>query len=102
EDGIRDDLVTGVQTCALPIWMASWTRNTRNSPLACSAPKLRVRPWLNSDGWMRKRRIGSDSRNSQVPSLEPESMTMTSNGHTVRSEERRVGKEWRAARLGGQ
>src|SRR5258708_14130634 len=21
EDGIRDDLVTGVQTCALPIWM---------------------------------------------------------------------------------
>ena len=20
EDGIRDDLVTGVQTCALPIW----------------------------------------------------------------------------------
>src|SRR5258708_32074373 len=29
EDGIRDDLVTGVQTCALPIcpaaWAASWT-----------------------------------------------------------------------------
>ena len=23
EDGIRDDLVTGVQTCALPIWKAS-------------------------------------------------------------------------------
>src|SRR5258708_37585938 len=23
EDGIRDDLVTGVQTCALPIWRAS-------------------------------------------------------------------------------
>ena len=22
EDGIRDDLVTGVQTCALPIWLA--------------------------------------------------------------------------------
>ena len=22
EDGIRDDLVTGVQTCALPIWRA--------------------------------------------------------------------------------
>ena len=21
EDGIRDDLVTGVQTCALPIWL---------------------------------------------------------------------------------
>ena len=23
EDGIRDDLVTGVQTCALPIWWSS-------------------------------------------------------------------------------
>src|SRR5258708_31603051 len=23
EDGIRDDLVTGVQTCALPIWTAA-------------------------------------------------------------------------------
>src|SRR5207244_7128470 len=23
EDGIRDDLVTGVQTCALPIWLGS-------------------------------------------------------------------------------
>ena len=27
EDGIRDDLVTGVQTCALPIWGAAATRN---------------------------------------------------------------------------
>ena len=24
EDGIRDDLVTGVQTCALPIWQAPY------------------------------------------------------------------------------
>ena len=27
EDGIRDDLVTGVQTCALPIWGAAATKN---------------------------------------------------------------------------
>src|SRR5258708_16680632 len=26
EDGIRDDLVTGVQTCALPIWPAAVAR----------------------------------------------------------------------------
>src|SRR5258708_20261736 len=26
EDGIRDDLVTGVQTCALPIWLPSGGR----------------------------------------------------------------------------
>src|SRR5947208_7777719 len=25
EDGIRDDLVTGVQTCALPIWLPKLT-----------------------------------------------------------------------------
>src|SRR5438105_11448582 len=29
EDGIRDPLVTGVQTCALPIWGSSATRSTR-------------------------------------------------------------------------
>src|SRR6266536_3207697 len=32
EDGIRDPLVTGVQTCALPIWAARawrWTRTRR-------------------------------------------------------------------------
>src|SRR5207244_3029893 len=27
EDGIRDDLVTGVQTCALPIWLAMKVRS---------------------------------------------------------------------------
>src|SRR3990172_6949352 len=36
EDGIRDVAVTGVQTCALPIWWASpisiWPRRRRNSP----------------------------------------------------------------------
>src|SRR5438552_14559330 len=31
EDGIRDDLVTGVQTCALPIWMQSETTFARFS-----------------------------------------------------------------------
>src|SRR5258708_15638355 len=29
EDGIRDDLVTGVQTCALPICCAPWKRPAR-------------------------------------------------------------------------
>src|SRR5207244_6034166 len=30
EDGIRDDLVTGVQTCALPIWArAFWPSHAR-------------------------------------------------------------------------
>src|SRR5947208_10300116 len=38
EDGIRDDLVTGVQTCALPI---STTRTVRPS---CWQPKARGNP----------------------------------------------------------
>src|SRR5207244_5955934 len=30
EDGIRDDLVTGVQTCALPIYHLLWPRDLRS------------------------------------------------------------------------
>src|SRR2546425_2180149 len=32
EDGIRDKLVTGVQTCALPIFMTCWRRCSRSPP----------------------------------------------------------------------
>src|SRR5258708_10788352 len=31
EDGIRDDLVTGVQTCALPIWQKSCSSNFQDN-----------------------------------------------------------------------
>src|SRR2546425_5268797 len=31
EDGIRDKLVTGVQTCALPIWRGSYTIQPANN-----------------------------------------------------------------------
>src|SRR5207244_6504405 len=45
EDGIRDDLVTGVQTCALPISFLSAAAFCR-----CSFPeesaRARVHPWL--------------------------------------------------------
>src|SRR5262249_56900008 len=34
EDGIRDWSVTGVQTCALPIWRAARTRNVERHHLA--------------------------------------------------------------------
>src|SRR2546421_662030 len=30
EDGIRDLIVTGVQTCALPIWSPSWRASSRS------------------------------------------------------------------------
>src|SRR5207244_5025361 len=35
EDGIRDDLVTGVQTCALPIYdLSGFTGNGKHHPVA--------------------------------------------------------------------
>src|SRR5207244_7355937 len=33
EDGIRDDLVTGVQTCALPIWRARDRSHCERAPV---------------------------------------------------------------------
>src|SRR5258708_10384770 len=42
EEGIRDDLVTGVQTCALPI-------STSPAAVAALAPALRLQPdWSGS------------------------------------------------------
>src|SRR5258708_14771479 len=68
EDGIRDDLVTGVQTCALPISGQS----PGATPLEGVLDNARFRG-----------RIGGSSGDSGTP-LPP------------RSEERRVGKECRS------
>src|SRR5207247_5452199 len=83
EDGIRDPLVTGVQTCALPIWAsstepyslissASWAWDSKNRRLAA--------------GYF----VATRSAGGQVARAamaEPSATAMT------RSEERRVGKE---------
>src|SRR5258708_15281445 len=42
EDGIRDDLVTGVQTCALPIF-----RDTRSSSICAARGAYRRRPRIS-------------------------------------------------------
>src|SRR5256885_13256138 len=39
EDGIRDYKVTGVQTCALPIWR--WPRRSRSVPAPAPSPPPR-------------------------------------------------------------
>src|SRR5207244_7115917 len=89
EDGIRDDLVTGVQTCALPIFFRATTSADRNQwppPLSESREKTKTltlrratslrfdRPqWWTSTARSRERpQTGSGRRRS-------------------RSEERRVG-----------
>src|SRR5438552_18268236 len=67
EDGIRDDLVTGVQTCALPIWV----------------------PPARADGLdLLPQRLGANR-------LEDEALAVGGavDAGRQRSEERRVGKE---------
>ena len=66
EDGIRDHCVTGVQTCALPIQLNTYTKSALTKPMAVIS--------LNSDKWFSSTPIKRD----------------------IRSEERRVGKECRS------
>src|SRR5690625_7416805 len=71
EDGIRDGHVTGVQTCALPI--------SREKPAFCvAASEVSPAASRSSRSFRARRR----RRTVGLPA-------------TVRSEERRVGKEWR-------
>src|SRR3989440_7998435 len=83
EDGIRDLIVTGVQTCALPIWLRECLDELYDisvSRTRLEKPLWRILPFVNSmhDGydfsWEREwRKLGD-----------------------LRSEERRVGKECRS------
>src|SRR2546425_6945500 len=80
EDGIRDKLVTGVQTCAIPIWVAGTIKKTSS---------VRRRPTRrSSDSTPSPGRTG-------IASSWVRGITV---GGTVRarSEERRVGKECRS------
>src|SRR5207244_4805756 len=75
EDGIRDDLVTGVQTCALPICREGCRRNTV-APAAFTASAVFI--------------------NCVSPSTEHGPAITCSFFPPIRSEERRVGKECRS------
>src|SRR5438552_19210074 len=70
EDGIRDDLVTGVQTCALPIFTGRALRDEAREHQAEAAAGV------------------SSSRSARPVSAK--------NASARRSEERRVGKECRS------
>src|SRR5258708_9953459 len=84
EDGIRDDLVTGVQTCALPISAVGPARVPYSSPsggFPCWASTSSMAPSRRKAEGRRAwpgRRVHSDGRLD------------------ARSEERRVGKECRS------
>src|SRR5207248_7410955 len=80
EDGIRDRTVTGVQTCALPISSPAGRRAARAAaPAACAPAGTRAAP-------------GTGTSRRRAPRYRAARGTTGS----ARSEERRVGKEWRA------
>src|SRR5258708_14563137 len=84
EDGIRDDLVTGVQTCALPIW----------SSLMSSAVRFMLTEeahhmFVGESGVER-----IVERTAELMRLDPNGDVRAQGG--IRSEERRVGKECRS------
>src|SRR5690606_40828730 len=91
EDGIRVFHVTGVQTCALPISTRTDTMTVRTKGMASSGCRCdksittppcseQHTPVLREDGQL------------------PQRMANSVSGSNRRSEERRVGKEWRHRR----
>src|SRR3989441_6668354 len=83
EDGIRDKLVTGVQTCALPI-----------SPVLVEGRLGRDRLRKDGNAFV-TRRSGERFSRSQLEQIAAETPERLS-PNVLRSEERRVGKECRS------
>src|SRR5438132_12134520 len=79
EDGIRDHCVTGVQTCALPIWMQDLAREMNLSETAFLQP--------GDDGYALR---------WFTPAVEVALCGHATLASAHRSEERRVGKECRS------
>src|SRR5207244_6056201 len=97
EDGIRDDLVTGVQTCALPIFLGRWAADRAKAPfivhtihgLAFTASTSRM---VNSVYRMLERQAAplTDRIVCVADAMRDQSLA-------ARSEERRVGEEGESA-----
>src|SRR5688500_19951067 len=85
EDGIRDYKVTGVQTCALPIW----SRITCHLSDTDGAQTEAYGPGANRYGGAVRLRFEKSNTSARLFAV----ASRSANGS--RSEERRVGKEWR-------
>src|SRR5206468_9623790 len=94
EDGIRDLIVTGVQTCALPI--CELPRDTR-SEVRPRHDDLRPGRQLSETHDAARWQYVADR--AVAPRLHDQSVLPGANPRAsafLRSEERRVGKEWRS------
>src|SRR5690606_40431375 len=95
EDGIRDFHVTGVQTCALPISRAAARPSASAAPRASVAVGGRMR-LASHQAMPRKMKPNSIfTRSIHGPALGRKRAPTVPN---TRSEERRVGKEWKEQR----
>src|SRR5205823_6727490 len=93
EDGIRDKLATGVQTCALPISSNRWGSPTGSQYRVSWMMMVSLRGVL----------MASPCRGSQGDSRQPDSGLLVLDSAGLigrRSEERRVGKECRCGLAG--
>src|SRR5206468_8569784 len=92
EDGIRDLIVTGVQTCALPIWRGGGRREAlsrRHRGQRARTPRARVH------GAARAAQHGRDLRRGCRRLTAEAAAAARPFAAGMRSEERRVGKECR-------
>src|SRR5687767_15688660 len=94
EDGIRDKLVTGVQTCALPIPSRETTYAQRRS--AFSRRGLMAYSTVRAFAQRRRRSVSGGSSPWTRSEATTPAPVQSSNTGAARSEERRVGKECRA------
>src|SRR6476660_3586290 len=69
EDGIRDDLVTGVQTCALPIWVRRPPLRRRRHLRSRAYPDASsLLPTVHPARRSEERRVGKECRSRWSPS----------------------------------
>src|SRR5205823_8752881 len=95
EDGIRDKLVTGVQTCALPISRVSVTRCSRKRRLVSCGPARRGSVSGRSIGERPSTIQSARTEPAPGPDRKPTELNPAAMKQ-LRSEERRVGKGGRA------
>src|SRR5207302_4943694 len=98
EDGIRDFHVTGVQTCALPIWHRACGEALLGAHLRQLAAESKKYYCLLCPPRSRGETPRHGHRDRREARLRSEEAPLHLQRRARRSEERRVGKEWRSER----
>src|SRR5207244_4613617 len=92
-DGIRDDLVTGVQTCALPISQTERRATARgNDDRSCSDRRSHCRSAKPGSLASASAQTGRTSRRAGGPEIYARGRARRARNVRLRSEERRVGE----------